>query len=128
METKKSIMIVDDEFDMIKLLSFILQKEGYEVLEFNNPLKALEALKDTTPDLILVDLYLPHMKGSELIAEIKNIPGLKNVPILLISASISELQTISKTSNVDDYIEKPFEIETLVTKINSNLKKLEIVS
>lgn len=113
----KKILIVDDEPDILELAMTRLEISGYKVLKVINGEKALEVLKTTVPDLILLDLLLPDIQGDVLCRQLKSNPKFKDIPIILFTASIIRVPEKVEETGADDYIIKPFEPEQLLLKI-----------
>lgn len=122
---KKTILVVDDEQPIVDILYHNLNKEGYNVLEANDGIKAVEiALKDK-PDLILLDVMLPGLDGLQVCRKIKNYC---NIPILMLSAKGEEVDKILGLElGADDYITKPFSVRELMARIKANLRKNEVI-
>ena len=123
---KKNILIVDDEKMILNLLSHNLEKEGYNVLQAEDGLQAIEVAQEKKPDLILLDVMLPKLDGLSVCKRIKN---MMNVPILMVTAKDDELDKILGLElGADDYITKPFNIRELLARVKANLRKYDIVS
>ena len=115
---KKTIMIVDDDIGDLELIETIF-KEKYEVIKAQNGPEALEKLKTTKPDLMLIDFFMPEMNGKELLEKIRKNSNLKNIKIVFLTikrASKAELEEL-KTKGVLCYIAKPFDVKDLIRKI-----------
>ncbi len=113
----KKILVIDDEPDILKLAIIRLEASGYEVLMAEDSEEALEKLKTTVPDLILLDLLLPKMQGDVLCKKIKSDPELKHIPIIIFTASAIRVPAKVGEMGADDYIVKPFEPDNLLFKI-----------
>ena len=87
-EEKGTILYVEDNPDNRTLVRRILMSEDYSLLEANNAFEALEVLKTSKPDLILMDINMPDMDGYTLTAKIKSLPGFAKVPILALTANV----------------------------------------
>jgi len=117
----KKIMIVDDEQKIREFISFFLKQEGFEVIEANNGIEALQVLSNQEVSLILLDLMMPGMNGFETCTEIRKS---STVPIIMLTAVEGENEHIEGYgAGVDDYITKPFKINILMAKINRILGK-----
>jgi len=119
---KKKILIVDDEPDILRLISLRLRKLGYDVLTAVDGKEALDAIRNENPDLVLLDLLIPFMNGAEVCEQVKNDKTLKHIPIILFTAH-SDTMTAEKTKKLgaEDYIVKPFVLEELTDKVEEIL-------
>ena len=120
---KKTILIVDDEQHIVDILVYNLEKEGYNTLQANDGLTAVDIALSKKPDLILLDIMLPKMDG---LAVCKRIRHTLNVPILMLTAKDEEIDKILGLElGADDYITKPFSVRELMARIKANLRKVE---
>jgi len=119
------ILIVDDEPDIIEILKYNLNNEGYDVKSANNGLKAIEKAKKFIPDIILLDVMMPEMDGIEACIEIKKINSLSNTRIIFLSARGEDFTQIAAfDAGADDYITKPVKPKILIKKISSISKRI----
>ncbi len=119
---RAQILIVEDDADLIELLEYRLQKEGYETLGFLSTKNVKRALAEEHVDLILMDRSLPDIEGSEFIAMMRE-KGL-NTPVIFLSAKDSKYQVEEGfIRGADDYITKPFEMSELLLRIEAVLRR-----
>lgn len=116
----KSIMICDDSQEILDLLAIILTEEGYLVETEVNSLKLIERITDNIPDLLILDLWMPIIDGDEILQLIRTDPKLNIIKVIFISASLDG-KLAYKSSNADDYINKPFDIDDLLSKVSAQL-------
>ena len=118
------IYSVEDDEDISLIINKTLTKQGFTVKSFENGKKFLEQFKLETPDIVLLDLMLPDMSGSDIIKKIRSNQKYDNVHIIVVSA---KHMTMDKVENLDlgadDYIEKPFDLLELMSRVNARLRK-----
>jgi DNA-binding response OmpR family regulator len=116
---KKKIMIVDDEENLSELIKAIFKKEGFDVFAARSGQECLDKLKDITPDVILMDIMMPGMTGTETVEKIKSNPKTKNLKIIFLTvARVSEVgKNGLKDLGAMDYITKPFDNNDLVRRV-----------
>ncbi len=124
--SQKTILVIDDEPDILEMLSYNLEKEGFIVhksVDGEHGLKLCEHLK---PDLILLDLMMPGMDGHQVCYRLKTNPDLNSIPIVMLTAKKDETdEIVGLKIGADDYIKKPFSPRVLVARINSVLRRIE---
>ena len=126
---KKTILVVDDEQNIMDLLVFNLQKEGYNTLEAYDGITAVDMALKEKPDLILLDVMIPKLDGISVCKKIRYALNISNIPILMISARDTESDKIvGLEMGADDYITKPFQIREVMARIKANLRKAELNS
>lgn len=123
METKRCVLIVEDEKTIVDILRFNLNKEGFRTLEANDGRTGLELALREQPDLILLDLMLPVMDGFAVCQALREQGS--NTPVLMITAREAEQDKIRGLElGADDYITKPFSVRELVARIKANLRRV----
>lgn len=121
---KKKILIVDDEENLAEMVKLNLEDTGeFEVRVETEGLQAIAAAEEFRPDLILLDIIMPDMDGSEVANKIKNVQDLKDIPIVFLTAMVSEDEVSSKKGVIGGYpfIPKPISVERLVNTIKRNI-------
>lgn len=113
-----TILVVDDERDLLSAVSGVLQDEGYEVIEASDGKQALEVLARQRPDMAIVDVMMPFVTGTELVAAVKANPKLASLPIVLMSA----VDDPDVKRGVAAFLKKPFPIKRLLTCVDDILK------
>ena len=121
-ETKKKILIVDDEIDIVETLKFILEDAGYQCYCAFDGEEGLNLAREIMPDLMILDVMMPKINGYKISRLLKYDNKYKNIPIMMITArSQDEDKLIGEETGVNEYITKPFEIDYVV-KVNEYLK------
>lgn len=120
----KKIMVVDDEVDQILTLKYSFEQFGekYDIIPANSGEECLRILETTVPDLILLDIMMPDMSGWEVFNEIKENPKWGKIPIVFLTARTDIIAEEAGEFLGDAFIEKPYEFEDLMIKINQTLK------
>ena len=119
----KKILIVDDEEDIIEILQFVLEAQGYECITAMDGEEGLRLAKEILPDLIILDVMMPKINGYKISRLLKYDAKYKNIPILMITArSQEEDKNIGEETGVDEYITKPFQVDYVLQKVKSYLE------
>ena len=122
MEKQQTVLIVEDEKNIVDILRFNLQKEGYATLEAFDGVTGLRLALDENPDLILLDLMLPEMNGFEVCKLLRD-KG-RSTPVLIITAREEEKDKIlGLDTGADDYVTKPFSFKELMSRIRANIRR-----
>jgi len=119
-----TILLVDDEPDILEFLSYNLKKEGYKTHACNNGEIAVKMAKKIKPDLILLDIMMPMKDGIETCQEIREVKGLENVLIMFLTARAEDYSQIAGfDAGADDYVSKPIKPKVLQKRIKALLKR-----
>jgi two-component system alkaline phosphatase synthesis response regulator PhoP len=120
----KKVLVIDDDADILELLIYNLEKEGYEVKSAGNGLEGIETAKQFMPDLILMDIMMPIMDGIEAGKVIKNTEKLKHIHLLYLTARAEEYSEVAAFEvGADDYLTKPIKPRALLSRINAFFRK-----
>lgn len=117
------ILIIDDNDDNLKILQYIVEEIGYNTITCTDAKHGLKKAQETCPDLILLDLMMPNINGFEYCNLVKNIPHLKDIPIIFITASC-RIEDLTKAFAMGavDYLTKPFNQVELLSRVKTHLK------
>jgi len=119
----KKIMIVDDEEDIRVTVGKIFEVSGYEVISAEDGKDCLNRLKDTTPDIVILDIMMPGMNGWDVAARIKENSKWSNIPIVFLTAKSDEMSIGIGGLASEDYIVKPFDVIKLKERVEEILNK-----
>ena len=118
------ILVVDDEPDIVSLVSYNLKKEGYTVRSAADGEEALSAIRNSDVDLVVLDLMLPGLSGLEVCRAVRRDPGTKGIPIIMLTARSDEPDRIrGLETGADDYLPKPFSPRELVARVKAVLRR-----
>ena len=124
MDTPKHILVVEDEADLVELISYNLKKEGFNVDSAMDGETALSKIKKGRYDLVVLDLMLPGIQGMELCRILRNDPKTETLPIVMLTAKGEEVDKIlGLEMGADDYITKPFSPRELVARVKAVLRR-----
>ncbi len=113
------ILVVDDEPDIVELVAFNLQQEGFEVITAVNGWEAVEKARATLPDLILLDLMLPELDGFAVCEMLRRLSATADIPVIMLTAWTSEPSRILGLElGADDYVTKPFSPRELRLRVH----------
>ncbi|MCK4777086.1 MAG: response regulator [Actinomycetia bacterium] len=123
----KKIIIIDDQFTVLKALITLLVEEGYKVDTATNGYQGLILIQSFIPDLIIIDLNMPVWDGFKTIEQVRKYPNLKNIPIIVLTGIVN-VDCINKIKKfgIKDYIKKPFGKDELLKRIKTTLDKQSI--
>jgi two-component system, OmpR family, phosphate regulon response regulator PhoB len=118
----QKILIAEDDKNVQTLVVFKLKNSGFDVTAVNNGVEAIEYLKHSTADLIMLDMMMPLMSGKEALLVIKADPKTKDIPVVFLTARTLEKEVVEILSlGADDYIKKPFSPSELVARVRAVL-------
>ena len=118
------ILVVDDEQDMVDLLTYSLKERGYEVVSARNGLEAVHKARSFQPDCVLLDLMLDGMDGFTVCEILRHQPSTVNLPVIMVTALVGEMPRLNGfDSGADDFITKPFNVEALMQRMEKVLEK-----
>jgi DNA-binding response OmpR family regulator len=122
----KRVLIVEDDRDIVELVRYNLEKEGFQVLAAGDGTAGLAQLRKSPPDLLVLDLMLPKLSGLEICKEIRRNPSLNRLPILMLTARGEEAdRVVGLELGADDYVTKPFSPRELVARVRALLRRVE---
>ncbi len=122
--SKKRILVVDDEIDLVETIRFSLELEGYDVLVAYNGEEGLNQARKEKPDLILLDLMLPKVDGYKVCRLLKFDERYKDIPIFMLTAKTQEKDKVTGLeTGANEYITKPFDMDEVMKKVREYLNK-----
>ncbi len=123
---KRTVLVVDDEKDLVDLITYNLQRNGYDVVCAMNGTDALDLAQRHVPDLVILDLMLPGIDGTEVARRLKADARTAQVPIIMLTAKGEETDVVvGLTLGADDYVTKPFSMKILLARLTSVLRRGE---
>src|SRR5690554_4775905 len=121
---KEKILLVDDEPDILEIVSYNLKKEDYDIFTADNGKDAIKIAQKEKPDLVILDVMMPEMDGMETCYQMRNIPELKETLIAFLSARGEDYSQIAGfDAGADDYITKPVKPRVLISKVKAILRR-----
>lgn len=122
----KRILIIEDEKDLAELLAFNLEKEGFNIICAHDGISGLELARADLPDLILLDIMLPGMQGTEVCKALRKEERTIRIPVIMLTAKGDEIdRVVGFEVGADDYIVKPFSMREIVLRIKAVLRRLD---
>ncbi len=123
-ESKKTVLVVEDEEDILALLHFNLIKAGYDVVCATCGEEGLDSVSKHKPDLVLLDLMLPGIDGLEICRRLRSQESTKDTPIIMLTAKGEESDVVKGLElGADDYVTKPFSIKVLLARVNTVIRR-----
>ncbi len=124
MSPVKKILIADDEADIVEIIRFNLEAQGFQIESASNGVEAVEKAKKQLPDLIILDIMMPLMNGMDACVEIRNHEELRHSMVIFLTAKNDELTEVQALElGADDFLSKPIRPKVLASKINSLLRR-----
>lgn len=118
----RKVLVVDDDPNLIRSLTFVLNKEGYAVDSASDGEEALAKVRQSKPDIMLLDVMMPKKNGYEVCQEVKNTPELNDIYVIMLTAKGQEAdKEKAKGVNVDEFVTKPFSPIAVVEKMKAIL-------
>ncbi|HEY7679813.1 MAG TPA: response regulator [Terriglobia bacterium] len=122
----RRILIIEDDKDIVELVRYNLEKEGFRVSSAEDGLTALALIKKAPPDLLVLDLMLPRLPGLEICKELRRDESIPRLPILMLTARGEEAdRVVGLEMGADDYVTKPFSPRELVARVKALLRRTE---
>lgn len=123
---KQTILVVDDEKDLLDLIEYNLKKEGFNVLKAENGEDGIKMAKENKPDLVLLDIMMPKMDGLEAVEIMRKDDDLKRIPIIFLTARSDEKTEVEGLDKGgDDYITKPISTTKLISRIKAVMRRFD---
>lgn len=124
--TQQTILLVDDDPEIIKNTLRYLEREGYEVIVANNGIDALNAVHDYVPDCVVLDVMLPDLDGWEILRWIREQTKTAAIPVIMLTARVEETDKIHGINlGADDYMTKPYSMGELIARIRARLRRTQ---
>jgi phosphate regulon transcriptional regulator PhoB len=123
---KKRILVIEDDRDIVELVRYNLEKDGYQVFTATDGATGIAQVKKSPPDLLVLDLMLPKLSGLEICKEIRRDAALNRLPILILTARGEEAdRVVGLELGADDYVTKPFSPREFVARVKALLRRTE---
>ncbi|HEX9061219.1 MAG TPA: response regulator transcription factor [Clostridia bacterium] len=123
MLTKTKVLVIDDDVNICELIRLYMEKEGFEVLTTYNGIKGISTFKESTPNIIILDIMLPGADGLQVCREIRKV---SSIPIIMLTAKGETFdKVLGLELGADDYIVKPFDPKELVARVKAVLRRYE---
>ena len=122
---KKTILVVEDEPDLAQIVAYNLAREGYRTVTASSGEQALEVLSESPrPDLVLLDLMLPGISGTEVCRAMRADADLEQIPVIMLTARGDEIdRVVGFEVGADDYVTKPFSVRELMLRVRAHLRR-----
>ena len=117
----EKVLVVDDEVSIVDILKFNLEREGYRVVTAYDGYEALNVFEKETPDLVILDVMMPHLDGFQVCQKIREV---SNVPVIMLTARAEEMDTvIGLEMGADDYVTNPLSMKALMARVRTGLRR-----
>ena len=124
---RRKIVVIEDEPDIVEVISYNLKREGYNVLAVDRGDESINLIRNQSPSLIILDLMLPGMDGLSVCRQLKSDPIVKDIPVIMISAKGEESDiVIGLEMGADDYLTKPFSPRELLARVKAVLRRGQV--
>jgi DNA-binding response OmpR family regulator len=124
---RRKILVVDDEKDIVELVAYNLGRNGFEALVAYDGNEAIDVARKVSPDLIILDLMLPGIEGTEVARRLKADSKTASIPIIMLTAKGEETDVVvGLTLGADDYVTKPFSMKVLLARVGTVLRRSEL--
>ena len=124
---RRKIVVIEDEPDIVEVISYSLKREGYNVLAVDRGDESINLIRNQSPSLIILDLMLPGMDGLSVCRQLKSDPIVKDIPVIMISAKGEESDiVIGLEMGADDYLTKPFSPRELLARVKAVLRRGQV--
>jgi two-component system alkaline phosphatase synthesis response regulator PhoP len=119
-----TIAIIEDESNIVELVKYNLDREGYHTISANNGKKGLDLVRQELPDLVILDLMMPELDGISVCKQLRADPQTKNIPVIILTAKSEEAdRVLGLEMGADDYVTKPFSPRELVARVRAVLRR-----
>jgi DNA-binding response OmpR family regulator len=119
-----TILVVDDEPDLVELIAYNLSQQGHTVISAGNGVEAIELAKSRQPDLVVLDVMMPELNGIEVARRLRSQTETASLPIIMLTAKTDEVHEIEGLdAGADDYVTKPFSMQVLVARIEAMARR-----
>src|SRR6202044_3033531 len=125
-EPMKRVLVIEDDKDIVELVRYNLEKDGYQVASSGDGATGLAQIRKAAPDLLVLDLMLPKLSGLEICKEVRKDVSLNRIPILILTAKGEEAdRVVGLELGADDYVTKPFSPRELAARVKALLRRAE---
>jgi DNA-binding response OmpR family regulator len=117
----KKIIVCDDDQGILDVLQMLLETEGFIVFTEINSTNLIKQIQNNSPDLVLLDLWMPLLSGDQVLKAIRSTNDIKDLPVIVLSASVDG-SDIASDAGANDFVAKPFDLDDIISKINNLLE------